>query len=171
MVAATSQAAQLSLVGEANSSRYLLNGAGARAKTGYGAGLLMDFKGRSPISLQIGALYMKRTTLGFRGGADVFPHIQVPALLRVWLKRWLVLGMGGYGAYGYGQGRTFYSRGISQMDYGLVGSLALYYRLSYNIAFLMDGRYCYGLADVSNVNLGYNWRDTQFLAGFKFGAR
>lgn len=139
-------------------------------KSGIGGGVLLNFHLLPETSLEIGGLYIKKkldlttTASGVTATAsEEGYYFQVPVLARFWLSRELSVGAGGF----WERGMTgSFNTGVRN-DYGAVASVALRLPLgSSGVHFLADGRYYYGLKNVSGVSQ-YNlkYRDIQALVG------
>ncbi len=149
-----------------------------KSKMGLGGGVLFDSMFSSAAGLEFGGLYITRkietttsfTALGVNSSTtstDNTHFLQIPVLLRVYLNQALSIGAGGYIA----EGLSGVDSDLKKSDYGLVASLGIHVPLGSSSAFLIDGRYNYGLKNVDNSSYGMTqkYRDVQFLAGLTFG--
>ncbi len=180
---AISVATDLSLVGgsDIGMPTMKINGASVPGKTNptFGGGALLDFRLNMALGLQLGALYMPRSSINTSNTPNVTTTVdtlQVPVLLRIRLLPAVSLGAGAYYAFGIGNVTTtingnsstqsYAKANMTTSDYGLVGSLAVNLPLSQRVAFLVDARYLYGLQNNSTTsNIKLNWADVQVLAG------
>lgn len=146
-------------------------------KLGLGGGLLFTNMLSPRMGFELGGLYITRktdvtttyTVLGLSQGSTsttTTHYLQIPLLMRVRLTRGISVGAGGYFAEGVGS----VDPSIKKSDYGLVGSLGLHFPIDHSTAFLIDGRYNAGLANIDNTGSGADlkYRDFQVLVGFAF---
>lgn len=185
----TAEAARISLVGAANSSEPHEPGNTYAAKTGYGAGLLLELKLMPWLGLEGGFLMIPRayqttdlaTNVTTRYSGKIY---EIPALLRMHLGRLMSFGVGGYVAKASGElstetttgtavssGTTTYlARNQTTGDFGALASLALYFRLGPVTYLTFDGRYTMGLRNNSTVaGSDRKFNDMQLLAGLQIG--
>ena len=168
-----------------------------KAKLGMGGGLLFEFPLGRTVGLELGGLYyQKKFDVKGADAAGVstldvtfkYNTIQVPLLLKFWLSRGVVLGLGGYAASGTGKVKTtdnltgeaaestFAEAGQYNLDYGLLGNVAFAIPLSGKASLLIDGRYMLGMAnqyirDPGEVTGTLKTTDIQGLVGLRFGGR
>jgi hypothetical protein len=180
--ASASQAGTFSLVGVGDVSKPSFSDStdSYGSKIGYGGGILFDH-GLAPwTSLEIGALYVGRKADDTTTGIVASSHaIQVPVLIRWWMVPMFSIAGGGYYARGIGNidntdgsgassTVSYADDGYKMNDYGLTGSVALRLPLSTSMRLYVDGRYNYGLANISSVSDTVKNRDIQVLVGFQF---
>lgn len=185
LVSATaSQAATFSLVGVADSNTPSVGGGSDTygSKFGLGGGALLDFGVGSWKSFEIGALYVNRETNDTTLGVTTSAHaIEVPVLLRWWLHPMFSIAAGGYYAQGIGNvttsgnetsSQSYSDAGYKTNDLGLTGSVAFRLPITTSMRFLVDGRYNYGLTNVSSdSDTTIKNRDVQLLLGLQFSMR
>lgn len=185
LYASSNALASIAIVGALDSGTETGNGIthSLSAKLGFGGGVLIDHPLGEGAAFEFGALYLTRkfddTTVGETATENM---IQIPVLLRLHLVPMISIGAGGYWETGMGNvtdvgdgtGATvsgsYNSVGAKQSDLGLVGSLRLHFPMGPGVHFLVDGRYTYGLTNISNLAGGnVTYKDYQVLAGFSFG--
>ncbi|MBC7691559.1 MAG: hypothetical protein H7222_07295 [Methylotenera sp.] len=161
--AADNNGPMFSVVGSAiqSQSRESGNGITLDGKLGLGGGLLVAIPTGHDFGFEIGGLYFNRkfdkigsnvTNTGFSQKS-----IYVPADFRFGLAEVLSLGLGGY--------YDLALDGGNDNDYGLQGGLRLSFPMAATTAFILDGRYSYGLrTDV----FGSRSKDIIAMAGFTF---
>jgi hypothetical protein len=150
----------------------------------YGAGILLNFKMARSGSVELGLLYVPR---GFQASfsdgttaAYTFNTVQVPLAFRYDILKTVSIGIGGYFSHGIGNIAIVGTDSTSQLAYGdgtygaddsggLV-SLGLKFPLIKVLSLIVDGRYLYGLQNVSKVpGVTTYLRDLQVLGGIRFG--
>jgi hypothetical protein len=190
--ASVSQAGTFSLVGVGDFNKQSWSNTGfdsdsQGSKLGLGGGFLYDMGVASWTSLEIGGLYINRQVDDTTLGTITSTHaIQVPVLLRWWLHPMFSIAGGAYYARGIGNvsnedssgnvqsTSSFAASGLLANDFGLTGSVALRLPITMSMRLLIDGRYNYGLSNVSTNSSGSETiknRDEQILIGFQFSMR
>jgi hypothetical protein len=187
----SADAARFSLMGVANSSEPNEPGTEYSSVSGYGAGLLMEFRLMPAIGIEFGALFMPRkfaynTVVPTNTKTTVSAKVyEFPVLLRMHLGRLFSLGVGGYFARAAGEMNTetktdggaastqtvsYASRSQTDTDFGALASLALYIRLAALTHLAVDARYTMGMKNNSTAAGGdRKFNDMQLLAGLQFG--
>jgi hypothetical protein len=103
-----------------------------------------------------------------------FQAIQIPILLRYYIAPTLSLGVGGYAEWGSYQDNSpagittgsYSASNYDAEDYGALFSLAARIHVIYTVDFLIEGRYLYGLKNISHfANTSIYLRDYQLLFG------
>ena len=130
------------------------------------------------IAFEIDGIYATRgfqQTINTNTSEISLQGIQIPLLLRYYLAPTLSLGAGGYGARQWGSYQISTPSGLTQGsygstydagDYGVTLSLAGSIPLLLGIDFLIEGRYVYGLKNISHIpNESIYLRDYQLLFG------
>jgi hypothetical protein len=189
--ATSAQAFELSLVGGADLSKpsIQLNGVntgGVSFKPSFGGGLLMGFESSAITEIQLGALYMNRDykyPVASGTGEDSYARYEVPLLLRFTGLPILSVGAGVYyavpvGTYTYTQtplggtssSTTSNASDAFKNDFGAIGSVALKIPFNPWTSLLIDGRYEYGLFNITKTaGETFKTRDIEALAGFALG--
>ncbi len=183
------QAFELSLVGGVNlatpSDQVNSSSSTGTSKLAFGGGALLGFSMVPTVELEIGALYMGRHfTAAVPTGSeeDTYYSFEVPVIVRLIGLRYLTVGAGAY--YAVPQGQDSYnlsptsgsaSSGSTtatsnfKNDLGAVASVGIKFPIGVASNFLIDGRYYYGLTNMSqNSNETLKARDLQILAGINF---
>jgi len=156
-------------------------------KLGYGGGVGIELKmgRRSSIGFETGVYYFQRKVSD--GTVDMtMPAVHAPFLLKMWMGKFFFLGAGGYLAQGFGNVKVrVLSTGSStdlsygsdeiamrKLDYGAMASVGLNFHLSKKISLVVEGRYLYGIGDISRV-VGRVEKLTamQGFVGFRFGQK
>lgn len=146
-------------------------------------GGLLDFKMFRTLFLETGGLYAVRgfKQLGETSPLEVtFNAIEIPLLLRYFFMPTVSVGMGAYFSHGLGTYSLKTDAGTASADYsfttygaddyGLVASLALRFKLVPLTSLIVDGRYLYGLQNISHdPSVSTSLRDLQVLTGIQFG--
>lgn len=160
---------------------------------GYGTGILAEFMIVSNVGFELGALYLRRnikmhyTLSSVTTTYDIKTQtLQFPALFKLWLTPYFSIGLGGYYNKGIGNlkytttvgsasstetSSSYSSFGVTTQEYGFAASLGGAIPLSNTIAFILDGRYYYGLASsASRSSDSFKVSDAQLLLGLRFGS-
>ncbi|RZA03489.1 MAG: hypothetical protein EOP11_16050 [Proteobacteria bacterium] len=164
--AAAQAQTNLSLVADGNFAQNVAGGganSGDRA-LGIGGGLLLESRSSPNFGVEVGGLYHARK---FSAGNYTTNAIQVPLLLRFYLSNYISLGLGGF--FEYGVGDAYNGSDVNKTNYGAMGSLGIYIPVGATTKFVIDGRYGYGLKDISDGPFDIKTRDIQILAGLRFG--
>jgi hypothetical protein len=183
VTAPASQAGSYSLVGVGD---YANQNPSVTSKLGLGGGILFDDFVTRGVQFEFGALYLTRKFDSGGGSSDslelTYHEIQVPVLLKFRLLPLFHIGVGGYWATAVGSvddedstspsksnsSESISDAGMKSIDYGLLGTAGFALPLGRGgTHFLIDARYAYGLANVSNSGTTNN-RDIEILAGFSF---
>jgi hypothetical protein len=154
----------------------------------YGFGGIFGFKMFPKMFANFGMLYMPRgylqTLLATGEDSQVtFNTVQLPITFHYYLLPVLAVGLGGYYSHALGSAQIqslsgsgevsteSYGPGkLSADDYGVVVSLSFNVRMTSFMSFVIDGRYLYGLQNVSNINdFTAFLRDFQVLGGIRIG--
>jgi hypothetical protein len=199
----SSQAAMLSLVAAGVSPSQSYSNLGMITGTptvtgsfGIGGGLLFDIPLAMGVGFEFGGLYLPRKievngqTLTPKADdvTSTYHEIQVPVLLKFRLLPMVHIGVGGYWATAMGSidaedattsansnsSETYSAAGLKSSDYGLLGSFGFSLPLGAGgTHFMVDGRYAYGLENISTGTDTVKNRDVEVLVGlsFPFGKR
>lgn len=158
-------------------------------KLGMAGGLGVEFMLGSKVGLELDAIYVQRKWDLTASGITVTTaasYVEVPLLLRFWLGQVFSLGAGGYYAQGIGKLKltsslssltlpdaSFTSYGLKSKDYGAVGVAGFNFKLGSSAAFLLEGRYVYGLSEGLQpgpaASASWKFSDIQGFAGLRFG--
>ncbi|MBC7690319.1 MAG: outer membrane beta-barrel protein [Methylotenera sp.] len=165
--------AKLAVVGDFNFPKLSNNSGSSSGDLGVGAGALLEFDTSMITAFEIGALYHPRK-FSAGGFSNTSKYILVPVQFRVHIVPMVVVGAGGYFAKGIGSSASLSFGGVTangsggtpDNDYGLMASAGLDLPLAPLFSLVLEGRYLLGLKDVGNST---HWRDTQVLAGVRFG--
>ncbi len=189
-IGGSAQAASLGVLGGVGLSKFSENTSTKyKAKLGFGGGAYVGVMLHPMFEIDFGALYMQRKfQYDATNGTVVnkFNSLQFPVIARLNFMNMLSIGAGGYYAMAMGDigveatptgggtttstTMTYANSGYAKSDYGLVGSVALYFPVGPMTRFILDGRYLLGLKDVNkNPAVTDKWRDLQVLAGLAFG--
>lgn len=132
-------------------------------KMNYGGAFLLEFSG-GVAGLETGLVYSTREIEGENlSDATKTKAYELPVLFRLHLGPYFSLGAGGYFAKLEDPAKK------DDVDYGGLGSAAIYIPLGASAAFSLDGRYHFGAKKLTHNNTSYKYKDMQFLAGFRFG--
>lgn len=155
---------------------------------GLGGGGQLEWRLSRYFGLEGGLIYLGRkisvTDATVPTSADYLYHyLQAPFQMRLWIKNFFSLGLGGYYSFGVGQvstsvgglsvSSTYAALNTKGYDYGLIGSVGFNFPLGSWVAVLAEGRFVYGLCDINTPPnpAGYTkWRDIQAILGFRFGS-
>lgn len=153
-----------------------------------GFGALFGFNMFPRMMIDVGALYVPR---GFGVSSPILPSnlevnfntVQIPLVLHYSFLPSFALGVGGYFSHGVGSIKTVSTADSSQFsyssygpgsfsadDHGLVLSLSLKVSLLPFFSLVLDGRYLYGLQNISQMgSMTAYLRDLQILGGIRLG--
>lgn len=132
-------------------------------KMNYGGGFLLEFSG-GVAGLETGLLYITREIESENlNDATKSKAYELPVLFRLHLGPYFSIGAGGYFA------KLEDKSNKENVDYGGLGSAAIYIPMSASASFTIDGRYHFGAKNLTHNATGYKYKDMQFLAGFRFG--
>jgi hypothetical protein len=154
----------------------------------YGYGGLVGFAMVRNLFTQVGFLYLNRgfdinTGVASSQQEVTFTTVQVPLILQYYILPSLAVGLGAYFSHGFGNYTTnvtttpanlcysaYGTGGYSADDYGAVASLTIKIPLLRIVSVILDGRYLYGLPNVSQQSgMTVYLRDFQALAGVQLG--
>ena len=164
----------------------------AKGKFAFGGGASMVFGGPA-FGVEVGGSYLtSEGTVTLAGGSSgdasiKYSYLQIPLLMRLNLGRVISVGVGGYYNKHLGKVTTTDVNGTTESSfdtastgtgvamkgssYGLLGSLGFDIPLGASTGLVIDGRYAYGLAEVSMDTAQYAWKpvDIQAYVGLRFG--
>ena len=139
-----------------------------------GGAALLEFRGASPLGLELGGWYLSRNTQETIGAQTTYDQYwaQGTANLTLHMNRHLMLSGGGYYA-AQTSGDNFHGIGTSPKDYGVMGGVDLLLPFAAGTALDLGARYQYGLANIAN-NSGYSANSVKleafsFVVGLRFG--
>ncbi len=154
----------------------------------YGFGALFGFSMFPNVFAQFGVLYLPR---GFDQSSTSLPAqqevtfntIHLPFTIHYYLMPVLAVGLGGYFSHGIGSISSYplgapasanlsaYGpNSYSADDFGLTVSLSFNLNLLPSVSLIVDGRYLYGLQNISQISsMSVYLRDFQVLAGVRLG--
>lgn len=152
----------------------------------YGGGILIGLPMIPAIQIELGLLYMTRGHTQTLSGTTTeysFTTVQAPLLLRIYPTPAVSLGIGAYFSHGIGSVTTAPATSLTSTatipygfgtygadDYGAAASFSLRMRITSGVAFVLDARYLYSLANVSKYTSStLFFRDLQILGGIQFG--
>jgi hypothetical protein len=158
----------LSLVADGNFAQDVDSGGGTSGDRalGIGGGLLLETRSSPNFGIEVGGLYHARK-FGTGNVNYTLNAVQVPLLFRLYLSNYISLGLGGF--FEYGVGDAYAGNNVNKTNYGAMGSLGIYIPVGATTKFIIDGRYGYGLKDISDGPFNIKTRDIQILAGLRFG--
>ena len=175
---------RLGIVGDLDFSKPVANNSGITfaPKPGFGGGILLEFglNMKRSLALEIGGMYSTRKYSEVSTISEIIsaPTLFYPVSLKYWFGSMFGIGLGGYASYGISNmtvnvggvntSVSYSDLNLKKFDYGVQGSVAVYIPFSHRFGLLVDGIYCYGLANTATVG-SYYYTDMHLLAGFRIG--
>lgn len=171
---------RFSLVGVGTYDGFKSAGVTSTPKLGIGYGALLEIGFGPKLGIELGGLSIVRKDVT-DGTTYSVPIWEFPLVLRLWPVRFLSIGGGLY--YGTAINKTitkddgsgpvqsdYATEGLKTTDFGAVGLLGLNIPLFSVVRLLVEGRYTFGLYNVSvDTSVTAKYDDAQVLAGIRIG--
>ncbi len=145
------------------------------SRADYGGGLLFEIPFGKVVGLEFGGLYGASGYKIASLDTEIYNKgIQIPLLFKIHIGNVFNFGLGGY--YSMAMGKLKIKTAGTEVesdlesnqksDYGALGSIGFDFMLGKKVSFIIEGRFAYGMKDMSSASTKDTFMHMQGLAGF-----
>jgi hypothetical protein len=141
----------------------------------FGGGLLFEIPFGKVVGFEFGGMYQaygdKIASLNY---VEYWRYIHIPAVFKFHLGSVVSFGLGGFYNVSVGKAKQDLGGTVTQVDlstqqksdYGAIGTLGFDFKLSNKLSFIAEGRFVYGMKDLSTSSTKDTFMHIQGIGGF-----